>query len=54
LGKQIKKLVIAKQEGSLKSPPYKLKPLPNMPKQKIKDKFAWENKPLATCKCCGI
>jgi hypothetical protein len=25
-----------------------------MPKQEIKDNFAREKKPLATCKCCGI
>jgi hypothetical protein len=25
-----------------------------MPKQQIKDNFAWENKPLATCKCSAV
>jgi hypothetical protein len=52
--KKTKRLVTAKQEGKLKPPPYKLKPPPNMPKQQMRDKFAWEKKPLATCKCCGI
>jgi hypothetical protein len=52
--KQTKSLVTVKQEGRLKQPPYKLKPPPGTPKQQIKDKCAWEKKPLATCRRCGV
>jgi hypothetical protein len=52
--KQTEKLVTAKQEGKPKPPPYKLKPPPSTPNQQMKDKFAWENKPLATWKYCGV
>jgi hypothetical protein len=52
--KQVEKLLTAKQEGKLKPPPYKLKPPLSTPKQQIKDMFAWEKKPLATCKCSGV
>jgi hypothetical protein len=46
--RQTKMFVIAKQEGRFNSPPYQLKPPPNMPEQQMKNKFAWEKKPLAT------
>jgi hypothetical protein len=53
-GTPTEKLVTAKQEGKLKPPPYKLKPPPSTPKQQMKDKSAWEKKPLATWNRCGI
>jgi hypothetical protein len=46
--------VTDKQEGKLKPPPNKLKPLSSTPKQQMKDKFPWEKKPSETCNCCGF
>jgi hypothetical protein len=48
------KLETAKQEGKLKPPRSKHTSNPNMPKKQMRDKFAWEKKPLATFHCCGI
>jgi hypothetical protein len=49
-----KRVTITKQEGKIKPPPYKLKPPPSVPKQQMKDYFAWEKKPLVTSKCCSL